>query len=352
MVYVECRSQDCSFLVTQQDSYCPNCGIAKPHLQVSEDYLKSVAYNPGNHGCFFVIVFCIVLFTIELILLSASKGFQNNFGVLVLLMFVITTAAFFGGLKILKWGYGVPSDPNVRHTPNLQHSEEIIRQRLREIEKREARINELISRVRKNSGQHWQSVLKVIEDAAATLVRQGTRYRLKLREINLLRWQNRVMPLITEVNNRSQKEVEERLQALEKEQRNGADVVTSLKCFPSSEVTDSVTRVYEVLSACDRVHQSLAKQKEVFLIQEVLAAVKEASPLADGLRSIQAPIKTNGNLEAINYDVVASTINADLNVSDATVEFAASLSELESEYNRLQDEEDIMQDLNRIIEKA
>lgn len=345
MTYIECRAQDCIFLVTSQDEYCPNCGISKPQLQVSEDYFKSVAYNPGKHGCFLVITFCVVLFATEIVLGLFAKDFlrsspysnEPNVPLLIFLMGIITAVIFFGGLKILKLSYGVPSDPNARRTPNLQQSKEIIQGRLHEIEKREAQIREVLWRVKKNTGEQWVTVQKTLESALVTLQNQFARYNIKQLEIELVRWQNKLAPLISNLDRLTYEQNQSRLKAIDVALESGDKMRGKLAkqratLGSTPDMKELSTRLDEVLTSCRKVHDALVGRQAVL-------ALKGVTPLKDSLHPVASPTAGIRELEVFNAQV-------------AITDFSSSFEELEAEYIRVQSEEDLGQQISQILEKA
>jgi hypothetical protein len=313
-------------------------------MQVSEDFFKSVAYQPRQHGCFLVIAFIVVLFTTELVLLEFAGGFfrspnssDASVPLLIFLMVIITGAIIFGGFKVLKLIYRAPTDPNFRRTPNLRRSEEIIRLRLDEIEKREARIREVLSRVKKNSGEQWITVRKTLESAVATLQNQYARYSIKKLEIELVRWQNRLAPLISNPDRLTYEQNQNRLRAIDVALESGDKMRVKVEeqratLGSTPDMKELSARLHESIASCGKVHDALVGRQAVL-------ALKGVTPLKDSLHGVASPTSAIRELEVFNAQV-------------SITDFSSSFAELEAEYVRVQSEEDLGQQMSQILEKA
>lgn len=382
MAYKPCRN--CEFWVAPQDKHCLNCGIFKPQ---SDRKFKSFS-NMVIGGCLGGILGGVIGVGISASkggildgslsgILKAIKGMvvgtslgasvgasvgagldgQNSgiVGGCIGSALGLGTGWFMGGDSgaIIGWFVGAIFGPIVglsihggvdtvvsrvifRHQPRfyLRRNEQIIRQRLEELKARERQIVAMQQRIEQEiTGEQWQRVHEVLEKGAETLRLQSEHYRAKLWEISMLRWQNTLEPLVDEWDNLTYEECGRRLKALTATCQRGEITLQEWKQTDLATTPDGqsyIMRLQEVLTACEQLRQAL-------LAQQALLAVKGITPLEETSQSIPKPSAALEQFELFHTRVTLG-------------EFSSAFTELESEYIRLQNEEEIAQQVKQILE--
>lgn len=338
MIYIECRTQDCSFLITRQDEYCPNCGVPQPHLHTAEDYFTSVAFNPGGHAWLFAITFVVVFALAGVILLMiADNIFLMSLASIFLLAVIIAIISVLGGFALLKNAYVDSLQLNEFHNPNLKQVEHIAHQRLSEIKEQGKRIDVVLLRVKQNRGEQWNVARQRLEGAKNTLKLQRTRYNIKLLEVETVRWQNKIAALIEELDVLTFEEYDSRLKTIDAMHTQGtkirAGLISQQHEFDTTlEMKRLLERIDETLKSCQKIHEALLGRQAVIALEEV-------TPLRDAVLSTATPLGALKSLEALNIQI-------------AITDFSLSFEELETEYLRMKGEEDFGQQVKYIVEKA
>jgi hypothetical protein len=340
MKYIECRSQHCDFLVTPQDEYCPNCGAPKLQLHMTEDYLKSVAFNPFNHKWFFAVTYMMVFLLVNAILLIVADNLGDdtiNVAALIFIASLITGILVFGGFFFLEDFYVKSLRLDVQHNPNLKQIERAIRQRLNEIKEQEAQIEIVLSRVKQHTGEQWDIVCRRLMGAKVMLQQQHTRYSAKLLEIGIVRWQNRIVPLVKDLDDLSFAQTDSRLQDINAKREQGMEIKANLesqqRAFGTVPETQQLSeRLDETLLSCQMIQEALVRRQAVM-------ALKHVTPLKDAMLPTSTPFAALKGGEVLNSQV-------------AVTDFSSAFEELEAEYTRMQSEEDLGQQVKRILQRA
>jgi broad specificity phosphatase PhoE len=213
----------------------------------------------------------------------------------------------------------------MRREPNLRKSEEVIQQRLQEIEQRIKQIESVRSRI-KSETEQWQAVRETLDEVLATLGNHHTRYSTKLMEIELVRWQNKLRPLLTKLEALTYEQADARLKRLEGTIKDGEAMKATLKKqVGASDLTPEARaiaeRVEETLASCQKIHEALVGHQAVL-------ALKGVGTLPDTLSPTSLPTDELWKLEVFNIQV-------------SITDFSSSFEELEAEYTRIQTEEQI-----------
>src|SRR6185312_33693 len=335
------RCRDCRFWVSSQDANCPNCGIVRPYEQLAKDeYLTKVALDPTQHGCFFGLVYLVLWVMTILIVVNQQLGSGLDLASYWLLMvgtFVIPLVLMIVGFKLLKRAVGIRPDRKTRADRSLRQSEQTIHQRLNEIEARQAQIRSVQARANENGGAEWQEVRRTLREAARMLLLHHARYNAKAIEVEAVRWQNTLNPLFYGWESLTYERTERRLKALDKARARGVDlqgrlVKESDTIGDTSDFKELSTRLSETLVSCKRVHDGLVGRQAVL-------ALKGLSPLQDAPAPVPGPTAERRAIEVFNTEV-------------ALTDFSTSFAELESEYTRLQSEDNVAQEIRSLLERA
>jgi hypothetical protein len=167
----------------------------------------------------------------------------------------------------------------------------------------------------------------------------------------MVRWQNKLLPFIFETKELSYTEIEYHLGEIEKAREVGKKMLERLKMLQklrekidsdssgqelsgmisSTDVQELSKRIEETIVSCTTLHDAL-------LSQQAVIALKGITSLQDALNPIQKPTASLRELEVFNAQV-------------AITDFSASFRELEAEYVRVRSEEDVGQQINKMLEQ-
>ena len=185
----------CSFHVVADDGRCQNCGVLRP--------LESLAIPKKDYSTF-------VTLTVVASVLIPLFGFAFAFGLTeaVCLTLPLCGISFYlvreaATSLSLKWSntYQRSFERRIagRTTPDpesLVYKEDVIRKRIAELSLRERQVNAVLVRVKQNTGAQWRKMCATLEASIQTLQRQHARYSAKSVEIDTVRLQNKLAPLI------------------------------------------------------------------------------------------------------------------------------------------------------------
>lgn len=325
----------CGFNVTPQSERCGDCGLLHPlrPLRVSgEDYsfVKALvviaaflipALYFGTQGVA-GIVFCAV--PVGLLLLAFFGGLSKR----------ISNALYRRSLKAGEREVAIRTAP---YPESLAYKENIIRQRTSELSKREQQVNAVLDRARLSTGEHWEQVRATLEASVQTLKRQHARYCAKSVELDTVRLQNRLTPFIYDTLGFSYEDIDAHLKTIERAQSNAVKLGEQLD--EQRRVLGSETDIEELSQRLSEIQQSMRKLLDTLVGRQAVLALKGITPLDDALSPISKPLAAIRETEVFNIQV-------------AITDFSTSFDELESEYVRLQTEEDAAEKVTEIISRA
>jgi len=339
--YSECRAQDCTFNVTEQDATCPNCGIPHPYRKRPNTEL-AISLSGQWVGCYLIIS----MFVLAMVLAFVGAkliGKMND----PTLIIIITTAISIGTpllvYRHLRRKAGLVKDrvPDPEFSSGmsltLKGSESIIERRITELKARDQQLSAVIERAKNNKGEQWERVRQTLKEALNTVRDQSARYQMKLTEIKLVRWQNRLAPMLYGWEGLNYEQNEARLKALETKRTIGSEIEAKVAEYlkvlgDTPEVRELSKRLGETIASYNNVHEGLVARQAVLALQGV-------SPVREALSPASYP--TGGKREGEVFNAQA-----------AITDFSSSFVELEAEYARLQGEEEVARDVRRILERA
>jgi hypothetical protein len=352
----------CSFFITEQDEHCPDCGLLRPLVRMEIESTKSHP-NDELRGCvLWSIVWLATGFFVFFLVSNAiaTPGDVHGYGMLVAILFFLIIV---GGLPVIvslnrnSFRKSLRKTEAMRYSPpqvrqGLAASERTIQERLSEIKQRDIQITAVLERASKNTGEQWESVRQTLAGTPTTVQHQYASYSVKLIEIEMVRWQNALAPLIFETGDLSYKEIDKRLIAIEKERIAGKQLNEKLQNLQTLRAKiDSTSNAQEISKGgsfndtqelSSRIEQTLAsctKLHDALLSQQAVVALRGVTPLKDAMTATQRPMGSLRELEVFNIQV-------------AITEFSSSFRELEAEYVRVQSEEDVGRQLNQMIQKV
>lgn len=339
--YSECRAQDCTFNVTAQDVTCSNCGIPKPY-RARPDTELAVSLSSEWVGCYIIIS----IFALAIVLTLIGVNIIGKMRDPTLFIIAVMVVSFATPLLIyrhLRRKAGLVKDrPPDAEAPagmslTLKSSEAIIQQRIRELKERDQQLGAVMTRARHNKGEQWDKVRRTLTEALDTVRGQSARYQMKLTEIKLVRWQNRLAPMLYGWEGLGYEQNEARLKALETKRTIGTEIEAKVAEYrnvlgDTPDVRELAKRLEETIASYEKVHEGLVARQAVLALQAV-------SPVREALSPASYP--TGGKREG-------EVFNAQVAITD----FSSSFAELEAEYTRLQSEGDVAQEIGRILERT
>ena len=322
--YSECFQ--CRFNVTPQDERCPNCGLLHPTEPLEKSISAAVVVTIG-----------IVSLLLSVIYFGWGEG---QVGLICFALPVGGVVAF-----ICSWVAGFimanvnASDDERRRAPHPQSllsMEEVIKRRMREIQERDEKTKAVLGRAQHNAGDMWEQVRATLDATRQTLRKQHARYDAKLVEIEMVRLQNQLAPLVY-ADDASYGRIDNHLKSIEAAQEKAAPWKKQLS--EQREVLGDAPDVEELSERLSEFEGSMNKLREEFVGRQAVLTLKGLSPLDDALAPVSRPVAALREAEVFNTQV-------------ALTDFSASFDELESEYARLQTEGDVAGRVSEIIERA
>jgi hypothetical protein len=328
MKYKRCHA--CDFWVTTGEKRCPNCGINDPRAEKPEHLPQESPMTDGTRAAFGGFIGAII------------GGFlMNGMGVAVGVAVGVSLGVILGADR--EWPTAADLSLK-RSVTSLRQHEETIRQRLKDIEDRQnklqatrksvdkaiqnANLNALelpneMGQVRETGEVRWAKVRNALDSAEAVLARSRERYHAKLWEIALVRWQNNIEPIAGDWDNLTHEDSERYLRDLTRAQQRGQSYLEEWKDVDVSDIPEAahcISQLKKSLVACDQLHEAL-------IVHQATLAVKGIAPIDDALSAGHAPV----NLQ--NMDIFSARA--------AIGEFSNAFNDLEAEYARLRSEEEI-----------
>ncbi len=333
MKYFKCVV--CGFHVMAQDEHCQNCGVLRP--------LESLAVREEDYSTF-------VTLAVVASVLIPLFGFGFAFGLngafcLALPVCVISVLVARATAKALANNWSNRSQQaferqiarrTAPHQDSLVFKEDVIRKRIAELSFREQQVNDVLDRVKQNSGEQWQKVCATLEASIQTLQRQHARYSAKSVEIDTVRLQNKLAPFIYDTDKFTFPELNKYLETIEEAQKGAYKLNGQLA--EQRRILGSVLEVEELFQRVSEVQASMRQLHDLLVGRQAVLALKGITPLDEALTPISAPVVAIRKSEVFNIQI-------------AITDFSASFDELESEYMRVQTEEGVAQQVSEIIKR-
>lgn len=227
-----------------------------------------------------------------------------------------------------------------RKAPNPESfifKEGIIQKRKSELSNREQKVNGVLEKAKLNTDEKWKQVCIALENSIKTLKRQEAKYNLKGIEIKMVRLQNELAPFVYESEGFSYEAITSNLKIVEKAEALANDFAAQLD--NQLMVLDNASESAELNQRLDEIKESIHKLHDAFLGRQAVLALQDIKPLDDALNPVLPPVKAIKESEVFNTQV-------------AITDFYSSFTELESEYMRIQAEEDVAKQVDKIINET
>ena len=339
--YTQC--EQCGFWHAPDEPHCANCGasFAQEYVTVyDKNVVEEYVNKSGNVG---TVVGAVVSFgfiiggfiigggTVGGIIGDKAVGGIVVFVVVVGAVVVPLVGGLGGGFVGKRIGAIIGRKKAARQVlkppkiavNGLRQNETLIRQRLREIGQKEQKIRGIAQELKQQGDPQRNRVrFQALDKGAAELSRQRDRYTGKLREIELIRWSNQLLPLLSHSPQLSEQQTTERLELLGDIQTQGQKLAQTWRQTPlADEETRCADRLNQALTTCDQLRQDLLDLKTALAVGDISAFNKEEQ------RASQTALE------------LLDTFNALPDVGG----FTAGFKKLEDEYLRLQSEDEVRQ---------
>lgn len=325
----------CGFNVETIEQQCPDCGLLHPLESfnvITNDYsflIKAVvavtilicAIYFGNLAGFGGVVCCALPVGIGLAFFfgSISKAIAD----------VLSKRSREAGEKILVKRRA--PDPE-----SLVYKANVIKRRTSELRERRQQVKNVLKRVSENEGPQWDQLRSTLEATRQSLKRQIARYSIKSLEIELVRLQNKVASLVYSTDTLSYAQIDDQLAVVNLCEGQLDNISSQLQ--KEQQVLGDGPEVAELLQRVRDFEQSMKTLQDALVGRQAVLALKGISPLDDAVAPISAPVLELRKSEVFNIQV-------------AITDFSASFQELESEYARIQTEEDVSLKIRNIIDQ-
>lgn len=332
MPYSECLQ--CRFYVSPRDARCPNCGLLEP---LKEFESESVGHASASGADNLLAITAIFLSVVSSVTLSETMP-----GLWCVTPFIIIGAIWFvsfSNKRAMKNAAAKSKEialhnhvRRVSPPESLAYKQDLINRRLTELRERQKKIKSVLERAKQNAGEKWSAVVETLNSTARVLNTQQARYSLKQSEIELVRWQNSLAPLLSDAEDLSYEQLDARLKQLERARFAGKQWLEEFRAHSAPlgetiEVKHLRERATDVLVSINTLHEAYV-----------------ARQAADALKGITIFDDT-----AIANSSIGNLLHASdaFNIHVAITDFSAGFDELEMEYARLQSESEISK---RLIE--
>jgi hypothetical protein len=228
-----------------------------------------------------------------------------------------------------------PVSAKAKATVSLREIERRIGERLVELRNRERRLAETRAQWERRASTMagrdaaWDRIHQQLMQAGDALARQRDRYHVKLWEVTLIRWQNRLDPIVVDWSRLTHEGCSKRLSALDQIEDEGQQFLLAWTDIDLEEYPDArrcLERLTASLDACGPLREHL-------IVKQATLALSGLAPAEDAIDPLLAmPPST------------ASAFQARASLADVTSAFAA----LEGEYDRLRSEQRFADEMDTV----
>lgn len=327
---------NCGFNVVPSNQRCANCGVLYP--------LEPLSIVPKDYSYIYAFT---VLASILLPVFYLKSIVGLFFGFIIGLPVGMVLVFFFGGIsKVIAKELTNRSQETAErrvesrklpHPESLVYKENVITQRISELSEREQKVTAVLSRVKQSRDEKWEQVRETLLGSLQTLTRQHARYSAKFTEIETVRLQNMIAPFIYNTDRFSFEQIDAHLKTIE-DAENGAGELTR-KLDEQRGVLGGVSEIEELARRLSEIQESMGKLRDALVGRQAVLALQGITPLEEALTPLSSPVAAIRESEIFNIQV-------------AITDFSASFDELESEYIRVQSEEDVAQRIGEIFHRG
>ncbi len=291
----------CNYFVHKDDPECLNCGTVKPTSKVN-----------------FKRAFIIFISTLILVFSISIGMFELNGSSLAFAFFMV----FFLTLCL----EGILSSLN-KITPNsLWSRENVIEQRLEELTVRNMNVNKVLNQINESDSKQLQGVRTKLLSAKEIISNQYERYELQKKKIDLIRVQNNLSPVLFDMQNLNESQIDNGLRALNKAKNQINTLREKVsENIPSEFSKQNLPERDGFVEQLDETEVSYTKMRESLISRQATNALRDITSLSE----------TSNNTNELAHAVETFNVNAEIST------FSESFEELEAEYKRLKSEDGI-----------
>ncbi len=293
-MYVQCAV--CGFWVTQEQPSCPNCGIVEPtNTELWEGFGQSRILDLVNVFGVSALLIWIgsgVMKTLIMTLIDVSQWGISGWGIRLISGAVIAGALTWYHRRRFKR----------RHRDCFQRIEESLQGKLeppQPLRETEQQLTQRISELRQKGEDvtALEKALSTVREALSVATRQSFHARIMQHKIAMLRWQNKLEPLIVDQPmDADVAEWQRRLQEVEEIRAEGqtlaAQFAEQSDLLTLSEGAQLQQAWSESLAGCERLknelltRQAVAASESVKPLEEVVPLSQVGKTTADALRYV------------------------------------------------------------------
>jgi hypothetical protein len=305
----------CSFYVSQNDEFCPNCGL----VSVVDD----PTFWEKNEVTFLFIGLSTIV--ISVLLSLVNQHWRDDIIAIIVISFFVSV--FIGLLYNSDKRDKKEAENEARfYRRSLNHKEITIEKRIEELINRKNKISSVLHQIGSEPSENLQPVRDKLLSAQKILETQSARYKLKTEKIKLVRFQNKVSPYLLNLNDLDEAETNEGIFVSDNTIRELDEL--------SETLTDNFPKKVEAersnfLKNLDETSQSCEKLWEASLSKQALFALKDVQP-------------TNEIGQILHAEELARATET-FNLQAKLTDFSESFDELEAEYKRLTADDEITQ---------
>lgn len=309
----------CRYHVTETDATCPNCGVPEPMSSMSGMLSLGPEMNDATRAMIGAFIGAVL-----------GALLMQGVGVAVGVAVGVSLGILLGADRSQQ-----QSASRSQGTVSLREIERRIGERLVELRNRERRLAETRAqwerRASTGSGRDaaWERIHQQLLQAGDALARQRDRYHVKLWEVTLIRWQNKLDPLVVDWSRLTHEGCSKRLAALDLIEDEGEEFLAAWTDIDLEEYQDArrcLERLMASLEACKPLREHL-------IVKQATLALSGLAPAEDAIDPMLAmPPST------------AAAFQARASLADVTSAFTA----LEGEYDRLRSEQRFADEMDTV----
>ncbi len=309
----------CRYHVTETDTVCPNCGSPEPMSAMSGMFSLGPEMNDATRAMIGAFIGAVL-----------GALLMQGVGVAVGVAVGVSLGILLGADRGQQ-----PVSAKTKATVSLREIERRIGERLVELRNRERRLAETRAQWERRASTMagrdaaWDRIHQQLMQAGDALARQRDRYHVKLWEVTLIRWQNRLDPIVVDWSRLTHEGCSKRLSALDQIEDEGQQFLQAWTDIDLEEYPDArrcLERLIASLDACGPLREHL-------IVKQATLALSGLAPAEDAIDPLLAmPPST------------ASAFQARASLADVTSAFAA----LEGEYDRLRSEQRFADEMDTV----
>lgn len=329
ITYNKCSSETCTFFVRSDEEFCPNCGVKYKLFKPRPKALE-------NKGCLSLLF---ALFGLSSVPITVSGLICGLLWLIGFSIPIYLLSAIIVGPVIFFISYLIDPPKIIEKLEiSLIDSMEKLEERLNQIGVKRQKLNHLIENFDLDDDIREEKIKEKLIIAVKILAEQSSRYQVKIKEIDFLRWQNQIAPIISRIRSQTYEGAESDLKRISELAETGrseydklTDWVSTLEYSATGK--DLQQRFGETLDSCVRLRDAL-------LERQAMLAIKDVTPIGED----------NKSLFIITPELIrkVEAFNAEASLKD----FTFSMDELDEQFAKLEIEDKLSSDTRLLIDQT